>query len=339
MKPKPLVFAVLGAGRIGRMHALNLLSMPTVQLKIVLDKYLQTDWLPPNATVTVTKDLTQILDDREIDAIVIATSSNSHVELIRAILPTGKHIFAEKPVSFSSAVLAELEQEVAAAGIKLQLGYNRRYDPNIMKLKQKLVEHDLSKLYLVNIKNRDPVRPPLAFIPKSGGMLFDFNVHDFDMIHFLTNTDISSIYVLGANLIDPKLGELGDIDVALISMKLANGAFAVIDTARETGYGYDQEIEVFAECGSFKLQNVRTDTLLCSTPEHITIAPPKANFSERYREAYFIQFEKFITWLNAPQQHPGEISLSDGRRAICVAEAAARSLETGLAQPICYKSA
>ncbi|BBM88638.1 inositol 2-dehydrogenase [Spirochaetota bacterium] len=341
---KRVTFAVLGAGRIGRMHANILLTMPHVRLKTILDKYKKTDWLAGNgANVEVTDDLDSILNDNEINAIVIATSSSSHVALIEKILPSGKDIFCEKPVSFSITELNRIKKKVQKAGIKFQIGFNRRHDPNIIELKRLITANQAGKLYMIKIKNRDPKRPPIDFIPKSGGMLFDFNVHDFDMIHFLSQTDIEKVYTVGANLIDPEIGKLGDIDTAIITLQLKNKALATIDCSRETGYGYDQEIEVFGSNGSLKVQNLREHTLLTSHSNHVSIAHPKANFIERYRTAYIIQLERFIDWVSggtttsaATSHSHHEIGLHEGLRAVCVAEAASKSLKSGQPEQVLY---
>ena len=331
--------AIIAAGRIGVMHAENLIRhIPEARLKAVFDKYKRSDWLKNMPVevhdILVTDDLDTILKDSSIEAVIIASSTTSHVPLIEQILPYKKNIFCEKPISLRSSIIKGLMEKVVASGVVFQVGYNRRFDPDFIALKERLASNEIGKMHLMKVINRDPLRPPLDFIPKSGGLVFDFNVHDFDMIHFLSEEKVEEVVALGGNLIDPKIGELGDIDTILINLKLGNGTLVNVDCSRETNYGYDQQIEVLGEKGSLGVTNIREHSLVSSSESGVNFAKPKFDFVSRYEKAFLNQMKSFyeaISMKKAPL-----ITIEDARNALCVAEAVAQSLKTKQVAKVIY---
>ncbi len=336
--------AIIGAGRIGRMHAEVILKeIPQAQLKVVFDKYKKKDWLKKitNQKVEVTDDLKKIIDDDEIEAVIIASSTTSHVPLIKELLRTNpvKHIFCEKPVALSSKDFSQLLSAFKGKDFVFQVGYNRRHDPQFLELKKGFRQKKVGKPYLLKIINRDPVRPPVSFIPKSGGMIFDFNTHDFDMVNFLLGEKIKEVTAFSANLVDPKIGELGDIDTVLISLRMESGALVNIDCSREASYGYDQQIEILGSKGSIKATNLRENSLMLSTKAGVSIAKPKFDFVARYQEAFINQSKSFFDSIKrsknsktvANQKITQENTIREienAKNAISVAEAVTASLKT-----------
>ncbi len=335
-----LNIGVVAAGRIGMIHAENILRIPGVQLKTVLDKYRRGAKLRKyNKEILITDDEKKFWEDPEITAVVIAASSSAHVNLIKKAVHYRKHIFCEKPVSFKSQELWKLSQWVKKHRLFFQVGFNRRFDHHFRRVKMAMEWEQIGKVYMIKIVNRDAFRPPYSFISKSGGLFFDFNSHDFDMIHYLTGEDIEEVYAYGANLIDPKIRKLGDVDTALISLKLKGGGLASIDCSRESGYGYDQRLEVFGSEGSAETGNLREDTVLLSRQRGISIAKPKNDFMIRYQDAYRTQIESFFNhlrlFLQKKKVNP-EVTGFDAARAVAVSEAVMKSYRTGKAQKVIY---
>ncbi len=324
---KKINTAIIGAGRIGRMHAENIIrNIPEANLQVVFDKYKKKDWLKKlgaSQEVEVTDGLKKILNDSSIEAVVIASSTTSHVPLIEAMIPYQKNIFCEKPIALQSASIKKLQTKLRKSKAVFQVGYNRRFDPQFVNLKNSLKE--IGKMYIIKIINRDPLRPPLSFIPKSGGLFFDFNTHDFDMVHYLSQQQVKEVTVMADNLIDAKIAELGDVDTALITLRLTNGALVNIDCSRETHYGYDQQIEVLGSKGSIKADNVRENTLMLSKKDAVKIANPSFNFVSRYKEAFLNQMQSFYS--SIANKIPASVGLEDAKNAIAVAEAVSRSFK------------
>ncbi|MEE9573812.1 MAG: Gfo/Idh/MocA family oxidoreductase, partial [Candidatus Neomarinimicrobiota bacterium] len=230
MNEKKITLGLVGAGRIGKMHAENILTnFPAVHLKAVVDIKLDFTWAEKIGISVRTQEIAAITNDPEIDAVVITTPSDTHVQMIKVIAEAGKNIFCEKPIAFDPDSIRQANKAVEKAGVILQVGFNRRFDADFLKVRNAVESGDIGKPHIINMTNRDPKRPNLKFIPGSGGLFMDFCVHDFDMMRFLTGSEVEEIYVRGANLVDPKIGELGDIDTALLTLKLSNGAIGIIN--------------------------------------------------------------------------------------------------------------
>jgi len=323
---KKITIAVIGTGRIGKMHTENIIQFfPDVTVKAVVNPIPQKEWASKLAIPIVTTDCDVVFDDPQIKAVIIATSSNAHVDLIKRAAAAGKHIFCEKPVAFEPEKIKASCDATNKANVVLQVGYNRRFDPDFLSLKNAVQAGEIGRPHIIRITNRDPKRPDLNFIPRSGGLFLDFSVHDFDMARFLTGSEIDSVYATGAALVDPEIANLGDIDTAVITLKLKNGTLCVIDCSRETHYGYDQRVEVFGSKGSLQVENLRPTTTHLTNAQGKLAPPPLYSFVERYKEAYINQFKEFFQCID--EQRQSCVTGYDAMQAVSVALAAKRSFE------------
>lgn len=326
MNKKKLTFGLIGAGRIGKMHAENILTnFPLVDLKTVVDLKLDFVWAEKFGIPVRSREITAIIDDPEIEAVIITTPSNTHVHMIEVMAEAGKHIFCEKPIAFNPDSIRQAIKAVEKVGVILQVGFNRRFDPDFLKVRQAVESGLIGKPHIINITNRDPKRPALEFIPGSGGLFMDFCIHDFDMIRFVTGSEVEEIYVNGANLVDPRIGELGDIDTALLTLKLSCGAICIINVCRETNYGYDQQVEVFGSKGSVSAQNRRPTSVKLINKDGVLMDKPFYSFIERYKEAYIAELKSFIKCL----KDGGKPAVDgyDALKAVLVAIAAQQSFK------------
>lgn len=327
MSLKTLNIGIIGAGRIGMLHAENLLRNKKVNLKAISDIRIDhlTEWAKDAGVATVTEDSGKLFADPDIDAIFICSSTNSHVSFIMEAARAGKHIFCEKPISFDLQKTGEALEVVKQNGVQLQTGFNRRFDHNFMKVRQLVEEGQIGDPHIIKVTSRDPSPPPYDYIRVSGGLLFDMAIHDFDMVRYLSGSEVEEVYVQGAVLVDPAIGELGDIDTAITTLKLSSGAIAVIDNSRSAAYGYDQRVEVFGSKGNATVQNDTDNSAEWSTGEGVFRVKPKHFFLERYQGAYLLETEMFIdSILNGK---PVPVSGMDGYKAELIAAAAKRSLQ------------
>ncbi|MFC1543173.1 inositol 2-dehydrogenase [Candidatus Neomarinimicrobiota bacterium] len=326
MVKSQIVTGLIGAGRIGRMHAENIIShLPDVFLKAVADPKLDDGWAEKIGIQVCSLDERTLLDDPEIEAVVIAASSTAHVDLVCAAAQAGKQIFCEKPIAFKPEAINKTISAVKSAGVRFQVGFNRRFDPDFVTVKKALASGKIGTPHIIRVTNRDPIRPDPAYIPDSGGLFMDFSVHDFDMARFMSGSEVEEVYAAGAALIDPEVERLGDIDTALITLKLTDGALCIIDLSRETNYGYDQQVEVFGSKGSISARNITpTNTVWC-TAGGVFTDKPHYSFVERYEAAYIAELRAFFT--NVRDQTPTPVSGEDALAAVSIARAAQQSYE------------
>ncbi|MFH0881927.1 MAG: inositol 2-dehydrogenase [bacterium] len=325
-----IVAGLIGAGRIGKMHASNILSLiPDVTLKWVADPALNEEWAHESGIPNATKDVKELLADPELEAVVIATSSTEHVAMIKQVAAAGKHMFCEKPIAFTPEEIDEAIEAVKTAGVKLQVGFNRRFDPDFSRVKAAVAAGEIGNQQIIRITNRDPVRPALDFIPHSGGLFMDFCIHDFDTVRYLSGAEVEEIFVMGAVLIDPEIEKLGDIDTALITLRLSNGALCIVDNSRETNYGYDQQIEVFGSKGSVWARNTTPTQIQLSTAEGVYSDKPHFSFVERFREAFVEEQRQFFSSVRSDKPVP--VSGADAKAAVRISQAAAKSFEQNMA--------
>jgi myo-inositol 2-dehydrogenase/D-chiro-inositol 1-dehydrogenase len=266
-----------------------------------------------------------VLQDAEIDAVVVTLSSKLHVETICRAAKAGKHIFCEKPVGFAPAPIVEALDAVREAGVQLQVGFNRRFDPSLQKLQQAVRDGAVGDLHSVRVINRDPKAPDLDFVRRSGGMFFDFTIHDFDTLRFLGESEIEEVYAAGAALVDEEIAAAGDIDTALVMVRLANGALCVIDNSRQTHYGYDQRFEAFGSKGNLTARNLRPTSVASSLEGGVFIDRPYPSFIERYREAFVAELRSFVRCVRdeTPVAATGEDALA-AVQAACAARISMR---------------
>ncbi|GAB4221750.1 MAG: inositol 2-dehydrogenase [Francisella sp.] len=289
--------ALIGFGRIGRMHYDILKKNANFQVKYIVnidlpDGTKEVDGIP----IVHPDNLDTIIND--IDAVVIAASTTSHASLIETIAPYGKDIFCEKPISFDIKCLQKIKDIVNKNNVKLQIGLNRRFDKDFALLQKYVKSGKVGNVHILKITNKDPQRPELKFVITSGGLFFDFNTHDFDMMRYLTGLEATEVFVMGDALSMPELKEYNDIDTAVIMIRLSNGGIVVIDTARETGYGYDQRIEVFGSKGMLSVDNLRESSIV-EISGHNNIKEDKMywSFVERYADAYKNEFQAFADYI------------------------------------------
>ncbi len=329
MTQKNLVrVGVIGAGRIGKIHARNLATqVPGARVDAIADPLLEAacqaaaELHIPHATV----DYQEIMQNPEIDAVAICSSTNTHAQMIVEAARAGKHIFCEKPISYDLAKIDEALDEVKKAGVLFQVGFNRRFDPNFKKVRQMVAEGKVGDLHILRITSRDPAPPPIEYVKVSGGIFFDMTIHDFDMARYLTGSEVEEIYVAGAVRVDPAIGEAGDIDTAVITLRFANGAIGTIDNSRKAVYGYDQRVEVFGSGGMVAVANNTPDTHVYASAEGVISAKPLYFFLERYMQSFIDEMQTFIDCVQ--KGCPPSVSGVDGRIPVMMAMAATRSLK------------
>lgn len=323
-----ITIGIIGAGRIGRLHAENIVHIPKVRIKAISDIFIENvkEWAHQIGIENVTTDYHDILNDTEIDAVLVCSPTSTHVTIIREAARAGKHIFCEKPISFSVEETREVLEVVKEAGVKLQVGFNRRFDPNFKKVHDTVREDVIGEAHIIKITSRDPEPPSAEYIKSSGGLFFDMAIHDYDMARYVTGSEVEEVYVQAANLVNPVIGQLGDIDTALTVLKFENGALGVIDNSRKAVYGYDQRLEVFGAKGSVTAQNEHPTNVEISTADGVFKDTLKHFFLDRYKDAYINETHAFID--SVLYDKPLVCIGNDGLQAELIAKAAKESFET-----------
>ena len=323
---KTIGIVVAGAGRIGKMHAEIFARTPGARVVGIVDRHLRREWLDECglSEVPVFAAATEALEKTGAEAAVIAASSTAHVGLIREAAAMGRHVLCEKPIAFSAADIAALAEELRNSPLVIQAGFNRRFDPQFARIRDAVRAGELGRIYMWRIVNRDPRRPPPDFIPRSGGMLADFHVHDFDMLRFLSGGEIAEVHARGAQLIADET-MTGDLDAALLSARMADGALAGVDGLRETNCGYDQRIEAVGEKGMMKAENIPAHFVAAGGPSGDLRANPRPDFIVRYRESFEIQAREFLRTIRGERECP--TGLADAAAAMRAVEAAQKSLQ------------
>ncbi len=319
---------VIGAGRIGKLHAENLaLRIPETNVIAIADVALDA----AQATAArlniphASGDYREMLAMDEIEAVVICSSTDMHTQIIIEAAQAGKHIFCEKPVDLNLNRIDEALSAVERAGVKLQIGFNRRFDPNFRRVRTAVENGEIGQPHLLHIISRDPAPPPISYVKVSGGMFVDMTIHDFDMARFLIGSEVEEIYTSAAVRVDPAIGEAGDVDTALVVLKFANGTIGTIDNSRKAVYGYDQRVEVFGSGGSIQTNNNFANNAVVSTGEKIYRDLPLHFFVERYMESYLIEMRAFVdAVLN---DAPIPVSGYDGRVPVVMGLAARKSYD------------
>ncbi|MBF0279970.1 MAG: inositol 2-dehydrogenase [SAR324 cluster bacterium] len=326
---KKYIVGVIGAGRIGLLHLNNLKKLPHVSVKAVSDPYIDQIEIE-SADTMMLKSHQGIMDDPEIDAVFICSPTPFHVPLIIEAAKAGKHIFCEKPISLDLETTEKCLQEVKSCGVKLQIGFNRRFDPNFAKIRKVLSEGKIGDPHVLRITSRDPSPPPIEYVKISGGIFLDMMIHDFDMARFLIGSEVKEVFAAGANRIDPQIGECGDVDTAIVTLKFENDVLGVIDNSRQAVYGYDQRVEVFGASGSIATENKLPTQTVLSTETGVITEKPLYFFLERYQDAYVQEANAFFDYLS--QDVPSPVAGNDGLAALKIALAALKSLKKN--QPV-----
>lgn len=326
-KSPKIQVGVIGTGRIGKLHIEHIAQdIPEADLVALcsLDRP-SMDSLAEQFNVTQTvDDYTELLADPQIDAVLITSATNTHVEISQAAAKAGKHIFCEKPIALDLEEIDETLAIVEKAGVKFQVGFQRRFDASFMRVREAVASGEIGEPHIMRITSRDPAPPPIEYIKVSGGIFLDMTIHDFDMARYLIGDEVVEIYATGDVRVDPKIGEAGDIDTAVITLQFKNGIIATIDNSREAVYGYDQRVEIFGSKGMVTVANPLTDTVTFSGNEGTHAALPPYFFVERYKAAYLSELQAFIKCIQEDTVPP--VTGKDGRAPVVMGLAALKSL-------------
>lgn len=318
---------LLGAGRIAGVHATAISSHPGSRLVAVSDINMAAAEKIAAQYGAKARDTSAILEDSTIDAVLVATSTDTHSDLIEWATAAGKAVLCEKPVDLSLARARACQKVVSANGWPVMIGFNRRFDPNFSALKKAVDAGEIGKPELLSITSFDPAPPPVAYIRVSGGLFRDMMIHDFDMANFIMGAPPVIVTAVGSSIVDAEIGAAGDVDTAVVTLTYADGRIAVIKNSRRAVYGYDQRVELLGSEGLLQAQNMLENTVVKSTTQGVTGAKPTYFFLERYMPAYAAEWAAFVEAVNGGTPLP--VTLEDGVAALAMAEAATLSIKTG----------
>jgi myo-inositol 2-dehydrogenase/D-chiro-inositol 1-dehydrogenase len=319
---------MIGAGRIGKLHARNLsFHIPDAQIVTVSDVYVDAakQCAKECGIPKAVKDHREIMEDPNVKAIFICSSTDTHSQMIREGAEAGKHIFCEKPIDFDLNRIDEALNAVEDAGVKLQIGFNRRFDPSFKHARELVAEGKIGVPHIVRVTSRDPEPPPLSYVKVSGGIFLDMTIHDFDMCRYLMGEEVTEIYAVGTSLVDPEIGKVGDIDTTVITLTYQSGAFCTIDNSRKAVYGYDQRIEVFGSEGCVVVGNRTPYNGTFYTDKGVQSPLPLYFFLERYNDAYIEEVREFITCIK--EETTPLVTGMDGKIPVIMGLAAKQSLK------------
>ena len=321
-----LKVGLLGAGRIGQVHAAVIAAHDGSKLAAVSDVYAPAAEELAAKYHAQVRSSDEIIADDAINAVLIATSTDTHSDLIEAATQAGKAVMCEKPVDLSLERARACLKAVSATGRPVMIGFNRRFDPSFAAIRDSLAAGQIGKAELLSVTSFDPAPPPVEYIKVSGGMFRDMMIHDFDMTNFIMGETPVSISASGACLVDPEIGRAGDIDTAVVTLSYADGKLAVIKNSRRAAYGYDQRLELLGADGLLQAQNMLENTVVKSTGQGVISAKPTYFFIERYMPAYKAEWAAFVAAVQEGNDMP--VSLQDGVQALAMAEAAQRSFDS-----------
>jgi myo-inositol 2-dehydrogenase/D-chiro-inositol 1-dehydrogenase len=323
---KTLQVGLIGAGRIGQVHAstiayrvasarLSAVTDPAVgAARAVAEKF---------GIPTIAAHYSEIVADPQIDAVLICTPTATHAEIIQAAARAGKHIFCEKPVALNLADTDAAIQAAGRAGVTLQIGFNRRFDANFARVRQAVAGGEIGDPHIIHIVSRDPAPPPAEYIRSSGGIFLDMTIHDWDIARFLIGSEIDEVYAQGGVMVDPAIGQAGDIDTHVTLLRFTNGVIGTIDNSRRAVYGYDQRVEVFGSKGAIQTANNYPNNSVLSTAESVRRDLPLHFFMQRYTDAFAAEIEAFVDAVVGGK--PALVSGHDGRQALVAGLAAQKS--------------
>jgi myo-inositol 2-dehydrogenase/D-chiro-inositol 1-dehydrogenase len=327
---KQLKIGLIGAGRIGRVHAQTIAyRIPDAALAAVTD-------LNGEAASALAKHFGiprvessagELLALDELDAVLICSSTETHAGLIVKAAQAGKHIFCEKPIAYSLETIDYALHAVEAAGVKLQIGFNRRFDANFDRVRRAIAGGEIGTPHLLHIVSRDPAPPPISYVQGSGGMFLDMTIHDFDMARYLMGDEVTETYTAAGVRVDPRIGEAGDVDTAVIVLRFAGGAIGTIDNCRKAPYGYDQRVEVLGSLGSIATENYYPNRAVISTAESVRRDLPLNFFMDRYLDSFANELRAFVDAVI--QDTPTPVTGLDGRVPVIMALAARKSYDEG----------
>ncbi len=329
-------FALFGAGRIGAMHAANIAANPRSGLHCVFDVHTATaERVAAAHGAKAVASVAAALADPAVDAVLIASSTDTHVELITAAAKAGKPVLCEKPIDLDIKRVEQCRRDIASTGVPVQLGFNRRYDASHRAVRDAVRRGDIGALQLLVITSRDPAIAPMEYMKVSGGIFRDMTIHDFDYARFVLGEDPVEVFATGSVMIEPALSAIGDVDTAMVVLKAPSGALVHINNSRTAVYGYDQRVEAFGSKGMVQSENWRPTSLRRWT--HATTAaqdPLLHFFIQRYAQAYVDELNAFIDIVT--NKGKPEVDFEDGRKALIIADAAWESVHTGRSVKVTY---
>lgn len=320
---------IIGAGRIGKVHAESITNyVKNAAVKSIADPFMSEateNWAKSMGISVTTKDYKEILADPEIDAVLICSSTDTHSPISMEAIEAGKHVFCEKPIDHDVDKIKAVMKALEGKTTKYQVGFNRRFDHNFRAVQQAVKAGKIGDPHIIKITSRDPEPPSAQYVAVSGGMFLDMTIHDFDMVRFLAGCDAEEVYVQSAVLVDPAIGEAGDVDTAVITLKMENGAIAVIDNSRKAVYGYDQRAEVFGSKGMVMNANDSQSNAVIANADGVTGEKPMFFFLERYMAAYAQEITEFVDAIINDTEVP--VGVEDGLKPVLMGLAAKKSVE------------
>jgi myo-inositol 2-dehydrogenase/D-chiro-inositol 1-dehydrogenase len=272
----------------------------------------------------VPTDYQELLNDPDIDAVLICSSTDTHAQIIEEAAQARKHIFCEKPIDHDLSRIERALTAVEKAGVKFQIGFNRRFDPNFREIKQAILNGHIGEPHILRITSRDPAPPPIDYVKISGGLFLDMTIHDFDMARYLINSEVESVFAIGGAKIDPAIAMAGDIDTAVVTLQFANGVIGTIDNSRQAVYGYDQRVEVFGTKGMLSNENITPNRVIYSNQDSIQNPLPLNFFMQRYIDSYIQEITEFVA--SILDDSPTPASGQDGKMPILMGLAAKQSM-------------
>ena len=323
---KKLKIGVIGTGRIGKVHIATLVqNVPQAEVVAVADVNIAgaTEVAGGYGISAVYNNYRDVINHPEVEAVVICSPTDTHAQYIIGAARAGKHIFCEKPVDLSLPVIQGALDAVEKAGVKLMVGFNRRFDPNFLKIKQMVIEGKIGDPHILKITSRDPAPPPAEYSAVSGGMFMDMTIHDFDMARYMVGSEVTEVYTKASVLVDPAIGEAGDVDTAIITLTFANGAMGVIDNSRKAVYGYDQRVEIFGSKGMLCADNNYPENHRYFAGDGVHGSLPLNFFMDRYLDAYANEMKIFCDAVVNDLSLP--VSGDDGLKSVAIALAAKKS--------------
>ena len=324
-----LRIGIIGAGRIGKVHLESIsYHVKNAVVTAVADPFMNDEtkaFIEGFGVEKIYEDYHKIIEDNDIDAVLVCSSTDTHASVSIDAINAGKHVFCEKPVDHSIAKIKEVADALAShPGVKLQVGFNRRFDHNFAAIRKAYDDGRIGGAHILKITSRDPEPPNPKYIAVSGGLFLDMTIHDFDMAAFLTNSDVQEVYVNSAVLVDPEIGKQGDVDTAIITLKMSNGALAVIDNSRRAAYGYDQRAELFGSKGMVATSNDTLSSAVVSDANGVTGEKPLFFFLERYMESFSEEMRQFVCACENDTDVP--VGIHAGMQSVRVALAAKKSV-------------
>jgi myo-inositol 2-dehydrogenase / D-chiro-inositol 1-dehydrogenase len=324
-----LRIAVLGVGRIGKMHV-ELLARQVPGASVAMVQDINGDAaaaVGEQFDVLHTTDVDAVLASGDVDAVAICSSTDTHVPFMIASANAGKAIFCEKPISLDLAKVDEALAVIESSGVPFQVGFNRRFDAAHASVRAAVIDGSVGDLHMVRITSRDPAPPPIPYIEVSGGIFLDMMIHDFDMARFVTGSEVVEVYAQGAVRIDPAIGAAGDLDTAVVMLRHENQCITTIDNSRQAVYGYDQRVEAFGSGGMAASENQLTHTGMRRSAAGTLGSTIPYFFLDRYIPSYVEEWKSFVAYVADGGDSP--VSANDGRAPLVIGLAAWRSIREG----------